>query len=124
MRIDRTMRSIPGIAWRALWRSVVGLLLFAQVAAAAQQCVPARGDHEVVIGAVAGAHHGLDEHCLTGLVPAAYAPATEPKRLAPDVGVVALPAWNHAPDAATPPVSLTRVRAGPSLRLQFRNLRL
>lgn len=123
MLIDRTMRRIPGIAWRTLWRSVVGLLVFAQVAVAAQQCVPAPGEQQVISG-VAGVHHGLDEHCLTGLVPAAQAPATEPKRVAPDVGAVAPPAWSPAPDAATPPASLTRVHAGPSLRLQFRNLRL
>lgn len=126
MRIDRDMRRIPGVAWRALWRSVAALVVFAQVAAAADQCLPIRpgGEPQAAV-AIADVHHALDPHCASGLVPADQAPASEPKRLAPDMSAAVPAAWSAlAPDAVAPPARHAPTRAGPPLRLQFRNFRL
>lgn len=114
------------MVWRTLWQSVAALLVFAQVAAAAEQCVPERltGERHVISGAVADANHDLDDHCAGGLAPAAQAPASEAKRVVPDVGVIASAAWRPAPEGAAPPAAYAHARAGPSLPLQFRNLRL
>jgi len=126
MKTDRPGRRIAGIAWRLFWRSVAGLVVFAQVALAADRCLPDRfyGGHQDHATVVAGAH-GLDSHCVSDLVPAHQAPASEAKRLSPDIGgMPALVAWRATPGAGSLWLSHPSARAGPSLRLQFRNLRL
>ena len=127
LKIDRPGRRIAGIAWGFFWRSVAGLFVFAQVAVAADQCLPnlLPGGHQDHAGVVAGGAHDLGSHCVSDLLPADQAPAPEAKRPSPDIGGIPAPAaWRPTPDAGLLPVSHPPARAGPSLRLQFRNLRL
>lgn len=120
------MRGMSGIVGRCLWRSVAALLVFAQVAVAADQCPPVRsaGERAVLTLAVVDDHHGLDAHCVSDLVAPDQAPASEAKRLAPDLGVSTPVAWDLALGPSPRPVVAAYARAGPSLRLQFGNLRL
>lgn len=132
-RLRRTMRTgrpkhyVLTATWRCFWRAAGVLLVFAQAAVAADQCLPARvvGERAALVLAVVYDHHDLDAHCVGDLVTPDQAPASEAKRLAPDPGVSAPATWDASPDAGQSwPVSYALARAGPSLRLQFRNLRL
>jgi len=127
MTSGQLTRTAPSAAWRGFWQSLVVLLLFVQVAAAADRCLPERlsGARATLADMVAQGHHALDVHCPSALGPADQAPAPEAKRLVADVGVPLAKPWNEAPDVAGPqPATYPPVRAGPSIRLQFRNLRL
>ncbi|MCL4798892.1 MAG: hypothetical protein KJ025_04850 [Burkholderiales bacterium] len=120
------MHSLTGIAWRTLWRSVAVLLVFVQVAAAADRCLIERlGAHDdALVGVAADVRHGLDAHCASDLVSTDQAPASEATRLAPAAGTTVPAAWSAAPDTSPLPAAYALARAGPSLLLQFRNLRL
>lgn len=114
-----------GIVTRILWGAVALLLVFAQVASASALCLPGlAGAHHPSVGAVADTYHGLDSHCADVAVPSNQAPAPEAKRLAPDVGVPMRAAWSISPGVRAARVTFALARAGPSLPLQFRNLRL
>jgi len=115
---------MPGIAARFLWRSVAILIVFAQVAAAAELCLPDRVSDHAFLGAVADADHGLASHCTGNAVPADQAPASEAKQPAPDVGAPMRTGWDLASSARALHTTHALPRAGPSLRLQYRNLRL
>jgi len=127
LKIDRPGRGLAGVAWRLLWQTVGGLVIFAQIAVAADQCLPNLfpGGHQGHAGVVAGSAHDLDSHCVSDLLPADQAPPPEAKRPSPHIGVMPAPAaWRSTPDPGLTWVSHPPARAGPSLRLRFRNLRL
>jgi len=125
MRTDQPRRGITIVLWRGFWRSIAGLVIFAQVAAAADLCLPERlpGERHTLAGAVADGYHDL-EHCAGDSASANQAPASKAERPAPDMGVPLIASWDVTPIADSPRVSYALIRAGPSLRLQFRNLRL
>ncbi|MCZ7566071.1 MAG: hypothetical protein M5U08_21675 [Burkholderiales bacterium] len=102
---------------------MAALVVLAQVAAAADRCPPTFLEHQGAV-AVADVQHALDAYCASDLVPADQAPASEPKRLATDMAAPVLAVWNASAAAAVPPTSYALARAGPPLRLQFRNFRL
>ncbi len=120
------MRRVLGIAWRSLWRSIAGLVIFAQIAAASELCSQERLPDErlALAGAVADDYHDLDSHCAGDFVPAGQASTSKVERPAPDMGAPVLASWDVTPVASSPHVSYALIRAGPSLRLQFGNLRL
>lgn len=127
MRIDQLpTRRIASILWRVFWRSVAGLVIFAQIAAASDLCLPEPlpGEHLALAGAVADDHHDLDSHCVGEAVPANQASAFKLERPAPNMGVPVMASWDVTPVSISPRASYARIRAGPSLRLQFGNLRL
>jgi len=105
---------------------VAGLIVFAQVAVAADLCLPdlLPGERHDLVGAVADGYHDLDSHCAGDLAPTSLAPASQAERPAPDLGVPVRTSWEISPGVGTTPAAYASVRAGPSLRLQFRNLRL
>ena len=126
LKTELRRRRIAGIAWRFFWQSVAGLVIFAQVAVAADLCLPGHsgGEHQDRLVAVATAPHNLDSHCAIDLLRAKQAPASEAKRLSPDIGLPAPDTWRSAPNAALLPESHPPARAGPSFRVRFRNFRL
>jgi len=126
MRTDQPRRGITIVLWRGFWRSIAGLVIFAQVAAAADLCLPERlpGERHAFASVVADGHHDLDSHCTGDSVSANQAPASKAEHPAPDMGVPVIASWDVTPVADSPRVSYALIRAGPSLRLQFRNLRL
>jgi len=119
--IETARRSI---ATRTLWGAVALLLVFAQIAAAAELCLQDGVSDHPFVGAVADADHGFASHCGSDGVPADQAPASEAKRLAPDVGAPLRAAWSVSPSVSATRVTFALARAGPSLPLQFRSLRL
>ena len=125
-RSDQSTRAIASISWRVFWRSVAGLVVFAQIAAAAELCLPERlpDERPALAGPVADGHHDLDSHCIGDSVPAIQASAYKVERPAPDMGVPVLASWDVTPAAGSPRASHALIRAGPSLRLRFQNLRL
>jgi len=120
------MRRIASSVWRGFWRSIAGLIVVSQVAVAADLCLPEHptGERHALAGVVADSHHDLDSHCAGDSASAIQAPASKLEGLVPDVGVPVVESWNLAPVARLPRVSHSLIRAGPSLRLQFHNLRL
>jgi hypothetical protein len=126
MSIDQLARGIASIVWRVFWKSIAGLVVFAQIAAASSLCLPERLPHEslALAGAAADDHHDLDSHCTGDAVPANQASASKVERPAADMGVPVVASWDVTPVASTPRVSYALIRAGRSLRLQFQNLRL
>ena len=110
---------------RFLWTVAAFLLVFAQVAVAADVCLPElAGSHQTSVSVVLDVDHGLHSHCAEAGVPSNQAPAPEVKRPAPDMGVPIHAAWSSAPGVSATHRSHEASRAGPSLPLQFRNLRL
>ena len=114
-----------GSVTRILWGAVASLLVFAQIATASELCLPElSGAHGRFVGVVADGYHGLDSHCADAAVPSSWAPAPEAKRLAPDAGVPVRTDWHLASNASASRTTHALPRAGPSLRLRYRNLRL
>lgn len=118
------MRRLSSIAWRLLWRSVAGLIVFAQVAVASDLCLPEPLPGERLAVAVADGNHDFTSHCAEDRALTSQAPASQAERPAPDLGVLVRTDWDITSVTGTTPASHAPIRAGPSLRLQFRNLRL
>jgi len=120
------MRKIASSIWRGFWRSIAGLIVFAQIAVASDLCVPKRlpGERHTLAGAIADGYHDLDSHCAGDFASANQAPASKMEFPAPDTGVPVIASWDVTPVSSSSPARYALIRAGPALRLQFRNLRL
>ena len=123
------MRSTLTTAWRGFWRGLVGLLVFAQVAVAADQCLADRllGVPEALSQSGAEHHRAMAAApCVSDLMPANQARASETDRFVPDAGpgIPIAHAWAIAPDAGERARVHALARAAPARPLSFLNLRL
>jgi len=111
-------------------RCFVGLLVFAQVAFAADVCVADRLTTGNGLLASASAMADLlgdrDAHCANNLSPAFKAPSFELRRDVPDAAsdTVLTRIWTVSPVDHTALMHYPPARSGPSLALRYQKLRL
>lgn len=116
--------------WRGFSRCLVGLLVFAQIAVAADVCARDRlvgGSASLAIVTETANHFGhSDAHCANRSALAEQASAFEVKRAVPDTesGIGVTRIWVVVPVAGTVRAHFVPPRSGPPLLLQFQKLRL